>query len=323
MAVPSASAGPAPTLAARMHTHDHGHHHAVGVALPNLLPAALALTLLFAGVEAIAGWWAGSLALLGDAGHMLTDSLALGLAVLAAWLARRPPSSTHSYGYARVEVLAALVNAGFMLAVVIGICWSAAARLMTPRPVAGEVVAWVAAAGLLLNAVVAWLLTRGERTMNVRAALLHVLGDLLGSVAALASGIVISTTGWMPIDPLLSVFICALILVSTLRLAREAVHTLIDGVPDEISLPEVGRTLAATSGVVGVHDLHIWSLSSSRVALSAHVVVKNLSEWERILPRLRHLLEHDFDIQHVTLQPEVPPESLHPIPDPAAPSRRA
>jgi cobalt-zinc-cadmium efflux system protein len=307
-----------------MHTHHHGHHnHPAAVAPPNLLPAALGLTLLFAAVEALAGWWAGSLALVGDAGHMLTDSLALGLAALAAWLARQPPSSTHSYGYARVEVLAALVNAGFMLAVVIGICWSATARLMAPRPVAGEVVTWVAAAGLLINALVAWLLTRGERTMNLRGALLHVLGDLLGSVAALASGIVISTTGWTPIDPLLSVFICALILASTLRLAREAVHTLIDGVPDEISLPDVGRRLAATSGVMAVHDLHIWSLSSSRVALSAHVVVSNLTEWQSILPRLRHLLEHDFHIDHVTLQPEVAPESLHPLPDPAAPSRRA
>lgn len=301
----------------------HGHDHVNYGAMPSTLAAALVLTLLFAGVEAVAGWWAGSLALLGDAGHMLTDSLALGLAALAAWLARRPPSSTHSYGYARVEVLAALVNAGFMFAVVVGICWSAVQRLIDPRTVQGNVVTWVAAAGLAINIAVAWLLSRGERTINVRGALLHVLGDLLGSVAALASGVVITMTGWMPIDPLLSLFICALILASTLRLAREAAHTLIEGVPQEISLPEVGRRLAETAGVMGVHDLHIWSLSSSRVALSAHIVVRNLSEWERILPMLREMLDHDFRITHVTLQPEVPPASVHPIPDPAAPTRRA
>lgn len=303
--------------------HDHGHGHVIHRAMPGVLFGALALTLLFAVVEAAAGWWAGSLALLGDAGHMLTDSLALGLAALAAWLAGRPPSPTHSYGYVRVEVLAALVNAGFMLAVVAGICWSAIERLAQPRTVRGDIVIWVAALGLAINILVVLLLLRGERNINVRGALLHVLGDVLGSVAALASGVVIMTTGWTPIDPLLSILICALILASTLRLAREAVHTLIEGVPQEISLPEVGKRLAEATGVIAVHDLHIWSLSSSRVALSAHVVVRNLSEWERILPILRAMLDHDFCISHVTLQPEVPPASVHPIPDPATPARRA
>lgn len=302
------------------HHHDHTHR---GDAPPTALTVALALTLGFAGVEALGGWWAQSLALLGDAGHMLTDSLALGLAVFAAWLSQRPPSYRHSFGLARIEVLAALVNAGFMFAVVIGIGWSAAQRLLAPRPVAGEAVAVVAVAGLVVNIVVAWILSRGEQSLNTRGALLHVLGDMLGSVAALASGLVIMLTGWTPIDPLLSILICVLILLSTLRLAREAIHTLIEGVPEEISLPAVGRRMAQVPGVLSLHDLHIWALSSSRTALSAHIVVRQFAAWERLLPELRSMLHDEFGIDHVTLQPELAAPTVVPLPDPTAPRRRA
>jgi cobalt-zinc-cadmium efflux system protein len=307
-------------MAADHHHHDHPHH----VKAPQTaLTVALALTLVFAGIEAVAGLWAQSLALLGDAGHMLTDSLALGLAALAASLARRPPSHRHSFGLARIEVLAALVNAGFMFAVVIGIAWTAAQRLLAPRPVAGDTVAVVALAGLAVNIVAAWILSRGEQTLNTRGALLHVLGDMLGSIAALAAGLVIMLTGWTPIDPLLSILICVLILASTLRLAHEAVHTLIEGVPEEISLPDVARRMAQVPGVLSLHDLHIWALSSSRVALSAHVVVRQFSDWERLLPELRALLHDDFGIDHVTLQPELAAPTVVPLPDPTAPRRRA
>lgn len=286
------------------HHHHHHHHHEHLPADSRALPLALTLTLAFAAVEAASGLWAGSLALLGDAGHMLTDSLALGLAAVAAYLSRRPPSHLHSFGLARIEVLAALVNAGFMVALVLGLAWGAALRLVDPQPVRGEVVTWVAAAGLLLNLVVAWMLMRGERTLNTRAALLHVAGDALGSVAALASGVVISHTGWTRADPLLTLFIGALILVSTLRLAHEAVNTLLEGVPMEISLPDVGRRMAAVAGVVSVHDLHIWSIATNRIALSAHVVLKNQNDWHDILARLQALLRDEFAIDHATLQPE-------------------
>lgn len=213
-------------------------------------------------------------------------------------------------------MLAALGNAGFMLAVIIGIAWSAADRLMHPAPVQGMAVTAVAIVGLIINIAVAWLLAHGEETLNSRAALLHVLGDLLGSVAALASGLVIQFTGWMPIDPLLSLFICALILFSTLRLARETVHTLLEGVPREISLPEVGRRMAQVEGVVSVHDLHIWSLSSSRTALSAHVVLRHMDDWDRILPETLDMLRQEFKIEHATLQPEVFVPALYVISDP-------
>ncbi len=279
----------------------HTHHAEAG---RNVLPVALGLTLCFAGIEAAAGWWAGSLALLGDAGHMLTDSLALALATLAARLARTPPSHRHSFGLARIEVLAALVNAGFMLALVLGLSWNALARLAEPRPVAGEVVTWIAAAGLVLNIAVAWVLLRGTQDLNTRGALLHVVGDALGSVAALAAGLIVTYTGWMQADPLLTLVIGALILASTLRLAREALHTLLEGVPVGISLPDVGKRMASVEGALSVHDLHIWSLGAERIALSAHVVLRSLDQWQRVLAAMRTLLHDEFGIDHVTLQPE-------------------
>ena len=301
------------------HDHHHGHAHTHAHGHTAYLPAALAVTLLYAGVEAGAGWWAGSLALLSDAGHMLTDALALALASAAAWAARRPPTARLSFGLQRIEILAALGNAGFMLAVIIGIAWSAADRLLHPVPVQGLVVTGVALVGLAVNIGVAWLLAHGEETLNTRAALLHVLGDLAGSVAALASGLVIQFTGWMPADPLLSLLICALVLFSTLRLAREAVHALLEGVPPGLTLPEVGRRMAAVNGVTSVHDLHIWSLSSRRRALSAHVVVRDLDAWPQILAELTELLHCAFEIDHSTLQPEPFRPALYVIGEPERP----
>ena len=289
------------------HDHDHHDHHHHDHSASRFLPLALALTLGFAAVEAVAGWWSGSLALLGDAGHMLTDAMSLGLAAIAARVAQRAPSNRHSYGLRRVEALAALVNSLFMLAVVGGLVWHAVERLMNPREVAGEAVILVALGGLVLNIVVAWLLTRGEADLNTRGALIHVIGDLLGSVAALASGVVILYTGWTPIDPMLTMLICGLILFSTLSLLRRVVHTLLEGVPDGLSLPEVGRAMAGVDGVRSVHDLHIWSLDSHRTALSAHVVLADAARWPAVLEAERALLHSRFSIEHATLQPELPP----------------
>ena len=264
----------------------------------------LGLTLGFAALEAVAGWWSGSLALTGDAGHMLTDSTALGLAAFAAWLAARPPSPRHSYGLGRAEVLAALFNGLFMLAVVIAIVIAAVERVRDPQPVAGGVVMAVAAVGLGVNVGVIYLLSRGEQTLNTRGALLHVLGDLLGSVAALIAGAVVHFTGWTPIDPLLSVAICVLILISSLRLLREVLHVIMEGVPAHLDLAAVGRAMAGVAGVDSVHDLHIWTLSSGRVALSAHLVVERMDEWDGVLTAERTLLAERFGIDHATLQPE-------------------
>lgn len=286
-----------------MSDHHHHHHHAPGNGQG--LIWSFALTAGFAVVEGAGGWWAGSLALLGDAGHMISDATALGFAALAAWVARQPPSTRHSYGLGRAEVVAAIVNSLLMVAVVVAIAVAAVIRLQKPTPVAGETVMGIAIAGLLINLGVAWLLSRGEHTLNTRAALMHVMGDLLGSVAALTAGAVVYFTGWTPIDPILSLFICVLILYSALRLLREALHVIMEGVPLNLDLREVGQAMAAAQGVRSIHDLHIWTLSSGKVILSAHVVIPDMASWEITLTALRELIHKRFDIDHVTLQPEL------------------
>jgi len=303
--------------------HDHGHHHHASSG--KKLLAALGLTLGFAGVEVAVGFWSGSLTLLGDAGHMATDSVALGLAAAASWLAQRPPSERHSYGLGRVEVVAAMLNALLMLAVVVGIAVEAVGRLSQPTAVRGGAVLLVAALGLLINGLVAWILMRGESNLNVRAALLHVLGDLLGSVAAITAGAVIYFTGWNLIDPILALLVSFLILYSTLQLLRESLHVVMEGVPRHLDLPAIGLRMAALEHVESVHDLHIWTLSSGQVALSAHVVVKDMQRWDAILRQLRELLARDYDIEHVTLQPERDEHVLQPMdyPEPVEPRSSA
>lgn len=301
------------------HNHDHpANGQASGKLGPYALPIALCITLGFAGVEALAGWLSGSLALMSDAGHMLTDSLALALATVAARIARRPVTEQHSYGLRRVETLAGLINGLFMLLVVGLIIAHAAERLLDPQPVDGGTVMLVAFIGLVINVVVAWMLSHGGHDLNTRAALLHVLGDLLGSVAALASGAVIHFTGWLPIDPLLSMLICGLILAATLRLLKSATHTLLDGVPAQLSLNEVGQAMARAEGVISVHDLHIWSLDSSHTALSAHILIKRTEDWPDVLARLQTLLRDTYHIEHVTLQPEIVDTQVVAFPPPSA-----
>lgn len=284
--------------------HPHSGHHVHGSTAGRGFVVAFVLTLGFALVEAVAGFWSGSLALLGDAGHMFSDATALGIAGFAAWLARRPPSTRHTYGFARAEVLAALINGLIMLAVVTGIVVEAIARLQTPRPVIGVAVMAVAVVGLAVNVVVLAILSRGAHDLNTRGAILHVFGDLLGSVAALIAGAVVYFTGWMPIDPLLSLVIATLIVASTLRLLREALHVLMEGVPRHIDLEEVGRSLARVAGVRSVHDLHIWTAAAGAPALSAHVVVEDMARWMETLEALRTVLRDRYGIGHVTLQPE-------------------
>jgi len=278
------------------------HNHSPGS--QRVLLVALVFTTFFALVEASAGWWANSLALIGDAGHMVTDSMALGLGALAAWMSRRPPSRRHSFGLKRAEVVGALLNVVFMMGVIAYIAIEAGERLASPEPVNGPVVMVVAVIGLLVNLGVAWVLHRGEQNLNVRGAMLHVMGDLLGSVAALVAGAVIWSTGWYPIDPLLSAFVGVLILVSSLRLLRDVVHVIMEGVPRDIELDELGRALASVTGVGHVHDLHVWALDSSSYAVSAHVVVNDLADWETRRSQLERVLLERFGITHATLQPE-------------------
>jgi len=269
------------------------------------LACALALTVGYAGVELVAGWWFGSLALISDAGHMASDAGALALAWFAAWLSQRAPGSRHSFGLARAEVIAAFVNGLGLVLVVLWIAVEAVRRLQAPAQVYGLGVMGVAAVGLLVNLAVAFILSRSERTLNRRAALLHVLADVIGSFAALLAGAVITFTGWSPIDPILSLVIAALILGSTFSLLRDALHVLMEGVPHYVRLDDVGMALARIPEVRDVHDLHIWHISSGQIALSAHLRLSSLERWPQILAQARTVLAQRFGIGHVTLQPEL------------------
>ena len=283
------------------HAHHHHHHHSRS---GNALKAAAALTIAFALVEALGGWWTGSLALLSDAGHMLTDGAALILGALAAWMARLPPSGRHSYGLGRAEIIAALVNAAAMLVIIAALSYEAIARLGQPGAVDGKAAAVIALAGLAINiAVMRWLAPHGH-DLNMRAARLHVAGDALGSVAALISGGVIAFTGWTRADPIASLLICGLIAWSSVRLLRESLHALMEGVPHGLSVESIGAEMASIGGVLSVHDLHVWTLSGSRTALSAHVIVRSMTHWDRTRGELQARLHEKFGIDHVTLQPE-------------------
>ena len=290
-----------------LHAHldgDARHGHTIETRSHKALGFALVLTLLFALVEVVTGFVSNSLALISDAGHMVTDAAALGLALLAQLIARRPPSSRHSFGFVRAEALAAFVNCLAMLALVAWIVYEAVQRLTHPEPVQGGVVLVVAALGAAINIVVAWVLSRDTDSINTRAALVNVLGDLLGSVAAIAAGAIIYFTGWVRIDPILSIFVSLLILKSTVGILRESYHFLMEGVPHGIDYLQVGADLAEVEGVLSVHDLHVWDMSPGHPALIGHLEIADLAEWPVVLRRVKAMLLDKHGIDHVTLQPE-------------------
>lgn len=270
-----------------------------------VLIAAVCLTLGYAVVEVVGGFLSNSLALLSDAGHMVTDSASLFFALLANVLAGRPASGKYSFGFAKLEILAALLNAIAMFAVVVWIVLEAVERFTDPQPVNGSSVFLVATLGLFINIAVAWTLSRDQKSINTRAALLHVMGDLLGSVAAITAGVVIYFGGPFVIDPILSVFVSALILHSSWGVLKTSVHLLLDGVPENIPYQEVGNTLEALPDVYAVHDLHIWNMTANEAALSAHVIVESMAAWPAVLENARDALEKKYGISHVTLQPEI------------------
>ena len=291
-----------------LHAHKKGdakHTHSKQVSNQNLLLIALVLTLGFSGIEGAAAYFANSLALISDAGHMVTDAAALGLALLAQIISRRPPSAKHSFGFGRAEALAAFVNSIAMLALVIWIVYEAISRFYDPHKVDGLTVTVVAAIGLVMNLIVAWVLSRDKKSVNTRAALVHVMGDLLGSIAALLAGVVIQLTGWMPIDAILSILVSLLILKSTISILHESYHFLMEGVPLHIDYLAVGNDLRAVPGVLAVHDLHVWEMTPSFPALIGHIEITEMQDWPAIMSRINRMLIDKHGIDHVTLQPEV------------------
>ncbi|MGH7504474.1 MAG: cation diffusion facilitator family transporter [Longimicrobiales bacterium] len=287
--------------------HDHGHHHShdhrsVG---RRRLIIVLVLTATFMVVEFVGGWIANSLALMADAGHMLSDVGALGLSVFALWFAQRPATSEKSYGYLRIEILAALANGITLVVISIGILSQAYRRFLDPEPVDGGLMLGIATGGLAVNVIAALVLhTSASHNLNVRGAYLHVLGDLLGSAGAILAAIVILTTGWITADPLISCLVAVLILASSWRLIRESVDVLLEAVPGHIDLDNVRRAIVTIPGVDAVHDLHIWTLSSGYLAMSGHALVEDPKDYKRIIERIHARMHDEFGISHVTIQVE-------------------
>jgi cobalt-zinc-cadmium efflux system protein len=289
------------------HEHQAGDSrsgHQAGSSSSRPLIVAVALTGGYALVELIGGLWSGSLALLADSGHLVTDAAALVFSLAANRIAQRPASERHSFGLARAEVVAAFVNSLALLAVVAWLVIEGIERIRHPVRVNGIAVVVIAAVGLSVNLLVAWALSRHRENLNMRAAFLHVLGDLLGSVAALVSGAVISVTGYTVADPLLSMLVAGLILRSVLGVLKESTLVLLDSVPVGVEFQKVGKALACVDGVRSVHDLHVWSMVPGRHAVSAHLLVDRIERWPHILREARTVLARDFGIDHVTLQPE-------------------
>jgi cobalt-zinc-cadmium efflux system protein len=268
------------------------------------LALALGITAAVMVAEALGGWFAGSLALLADAGHMLADTAALGLALFVARVAQRPATPERSFGLLRLEILAALVNGALLIAIAIGIGIEAWHRLRTPPPVDGPLLLGVAGVGLVANLVTLRILHHGhEHSLNQRGAYLHVLGDLLGSVGALAAGALVVTTGWILADPLISVFITLLVLGSAWRLIRESTDILMEATPDHIALGDVHDRIASVPGVDSVHDLHVWTVTSGVVAMSGHLVVRNPTDNQPVLEAVQDRMRA-LGINHVTVQME-------------------
>ena len=284
------------------HPHDPSHRHGT----ERRIAIVLALTLVYTVAEVAGGLVANSLALLADAGHMLTDDLALALALAAAWLSRRPPDRGRTYGYQRAEILAALAN-GVTLVVVCGfIGWEAVRRLAAPPEVASGWMAGVATGGLLVNLAGVWILRRRTAGLNARAVVLHMLGDLLGSVGALCAAGAIALFGWRWADPLASLAIGGIIAFSSVRLVLESVHVLMEGTPAHLDAEEIRRALLSLAGVSGVHDLHLWSLGGTAPILTAHLVVDHSVRAQEVLRRATSSMAERFGIDHVTLQVESP-----------------
>ncbi|HNP81685.1 MAG TPA: cation diffusion facilitator family transporter [Nitrospira sp.] len=263
----------------------------------------LLLTGVFMVVEVIAGLFTGSLALLADAGHMLTDVAALSLSAFAMWMAGKPSTPENTYGYHRAEILAAVVNAVVLLFLAIWILYEAYDRFREPTQVLGLPMLLVGLVGLAVNLASMKLLDgHVDESLNVRSAYLEVVSDAISSIGVILGGAIVWMTGWVPIDPLLSVGISLFIVWRTWELLSQAVHVLMEGVPTGVDAREVGRAMADVPGVKGIHDLHIWTITSGLDALSSHVVVPVGEDRDAVLQHLQQLLAEQFGIEHVTLQ---------------------
>lgn len=314
---------------AHLHSHTHAHHHAPGpggveahvhrsqpsqASSTRALAWSLGLTLVILVAEGVGGWLSNSLALWADAGHVLTDAGALGLSLFVVWLARQAGSAAKTYGYLRWEILAALINGATLLLISAWIVYEAVMRFKHPEPVAGGLMLIAAALGFLINGIAVWLLHGvREGSLNVRGAYLHVLGDMLASGGTVVAAIVIRYTGWLNADPIASLVTTVLIVTGAWTLVRESVDVLLEASPGHIALDTVRERLESINGVESVHDLHVWTVTSGMIAMSAHAIVRNSGNHQRVLEQAHDVLA-TMGIQHVTIQLEceaMPERELH------------
>jgi cobalt-zinc-cadmium efflux system protein len=300
-------------MGAGHHHHGHGHHHGhshadAGRENSRRLAFTLALQVLYLVAEVVGGYLANSLALLADAGHMLSDVGALGLSLFAIWIARRPATDRRTYGWHRTEILAALANAATLISISLFIFYEAWARFRQPQPVEGMLVVWIAVGGLLVNGIGAAALHSGrEHSLNIRGAWLHLLTDALGNVGVIAGGIVVWAFGWLWADPAVSVLIGVLVIWSSWGLLRDSLGVLLEGTPAHIDVDAVRTALLAVPDVEEVHDLHVWTITSGLEALSCHVVVGGRDERRfsgEILADVHEVLHQRFGLHHLTVQIE-------------------
>lgn len=292
---------------AHAHGHTHQHSHGRATRSRRRLSIVLVLTALYMLAEAAGGWATGSLALLADAGHMLTDVAALALALIAVWFGARPATSSKTFGYYRLEIFAALINGVALVLISVLIFYEAYQRWAAPPQVRSGLMMVIAAGGLIINLACARLLHGDHKDdLNVRGVWLHIIGDALGSVGAIVAGALMSLYGWYIADPLFSCLIGLLIIWSSWHLIRESTNVLLEGTPAHINLAAVEDAILETSGVQDVHDLHVWTITSGREALSAHVIHAETISQAELLKEIREKLHDRFGVDHLTIQMETP-----------------
>ncbi|MGX9932890.1 cation diffusion facilitator family transporter [Virgibacillus salarius] len=290
--------------------HDHGHDHTHGANKKTLMISFIIITSYMI-IEAIGGFITNSLALLSDAGHMLSDAISLGIALLAFTLGEKAANYSKTFGYKRFEILAAVLNGVTLVIIAIFIFYEAIQRFQNPPEVASTGMLIIASIGLLVNILVAWIMMRGgdvEENLNMRGAYLHVISDMLGSIGAIIAALLIMFFGWGWADPLASVIVAVLVLRSGYYVIKSGIHVLMEGTPQNVEVDDVIQTIQNTKGIQGVHDLHVWSITSGLNALSCHAVVgdqMSIAESEQLLRQIEHDLEHK-NIHHMTIQLETP-----------------
>jgi cobalt-zinc-cadmium efflux system protein len=287
------------------HGH-HGHHHGASDHARGLI-ATLALISIYMVAEVVGGLMSGSLALLADAGHMLSDASALAVSLLALRISRRPASLTHTFGYRRAEILAAVANGAVLIAIAGYVMVEAVRRIGSPPEVDGPLMLVVAAGGLVVNLIALWILHAGRvENINIHGAWLHVLSDTLGSVGAISAGLMITLWGWRWADPAVSLVIGLLVVSSAWMLLKETVRVLMQAVPDRIDLRSLEESLTSIGGVLAVHDLHVWSVTRGRDVMSAHLTIDRDADRLRIADEVQRRLGEEFDLHHSTIQLDCP-----------------